>query len=336
MFGIIKSGFGIAMGIGKYAIKGVRGTADVSLARIGMKRDAANQSLDLAKTLNSGGSRVKELLHLLVIVACMAMIFDIYWQLRADMSDDLIKFFLGVATGPILGYFGVKGVEAVRMPATMRAKGQASKDHAEARAVEKKLFDAEVADDFESMKALSNKRLSRELLWFDVLKSTTAADEGIDNYPAQNVRERIFANLEQLANETVDPIVSGLRRVGGNNSLEIVVGSGYRSPALNQVLGGSGTSPHKKGLAIDFEITRAEQGETLELCWQMIRDNHKFWGVDIDQCLLETRNIKGGAQKEWIHLAVRSKVRGRGRGRNRAEFFKLHNPGNKITEFSKG
>lgn len=75
----------------------------------------------------------------------------------------------------------------------------------------------------------------------ELTASETAARHGIDNTPDQAT----IQNLTRLANALQE-----VRALLGNKV--IIVSSGYRSPELNQKVGGSATSDHCKGLAADF------------------------------------------------------------------------------------
>lgn len=75
----------------------------------------------------------------------------------------------------------------------------------------------------------------------ELTASETAARYGIDNTPDQAT----IQNLTRLANALQE-----VRALLGNKV--IIVSSGYRSPELNQKVGGSATSDHCKGLAADF------------------------------------------------------------------------------------
>ena len=75
----------------------------------------------------------------------------------------------------------------------------------------------------------------------ELTASETAARHGIDNTPDQAT----IQNLTRLANALQE-----VRTLLGNKV--IIISSGYRSPELNQKVGGSATSDHCKGLAADF------------------------------------------------------------------------------------
>jgi zinc D-Ala-D-Ala carboxypeptidase len=73
--------------------------------------------------------------------------------------------------------------------------------------------------------------------------STTARARGIDNMPTPQA----IVALRGLTTHTLDP----LRRALGKY---IRVTSGFRSPALNAAIGGSATSQHMKGEAVDIMV----------------------------------------------------------------------------------
>ena len=70
--------------------------------------------------------------------------------------------------------------------------------------------------------------------------SQTATRKGINNEPSETVK----ANLETLA--------KGLERVRAILLSPLHISSGYRSPDLNKLIGGSAKSAHMDGYAADF------------------------------------------------------------------------------------
>ena len=72
--------------------------------------------------------------------------------------------------------------------------------------------------------------------------SQLAAREGLDNNPPAEAR----ANLQLLCN--------ALEQVRALFGAPVIVSSGYRSPAVNQRIGGTLTSKHRQGLAADFTV----------------------------------------------------------------------------------
>ena len=84
-------------------------------------------------------------------------------------------------------------------------------------------------------------KLSNNFTLEELTVSQTAARRGLPNTPPPNVVEelaRLAAVLEQVR-----------FMLGGK---PIIVSSGYRSPELNAAVGGSATSAHMSGRAVDF------------------------------------------------------------------------------------
>lgn len=84
-------------------------------------------------------------------------------------------------------------------------------------------------------------KLSPHFSLAELTVSQAAARRGISNAPPR----AIIAELERTAMkmETVRALL---------NDKPILISSGYRSPAVNKAVGGSNTSAHTKGMAVDF------------------------------------------------------------------------------------
>ena len=88
------------------------------------------------------------------------------------------------------------------------------------------------------------KHISTHFTWAEATHSDTAKRIGISNHPAEDVREAI---------ETAAYGLEGVRSLLGNKPLRVT--SWYRSPELNSAVGGSKTSDHVTGYAVDFRAT---------------------------------------------------------------------------------
>jgi len=86
-------------------------------------------------------------------------------------------------------------------------------------------------------------RLTPHFTLDELVRSQTASRHGLDNTPPGAA----LLNLARLA-ETLERI----RVAVGSRSIQIT--SGYRSPALNQRIGGSCTSAHMDGRAADIVV----------------------------------------------------------------------------------
>lgn len=111
-------------------------------------------------------------------------------------------------------------------------------------------------------------------------RSATADARKIDNKPTQ----AHLKNLHVLAG-TLEQVRSLL---GG----AIIISSGYRNPELNKAVGGSPTSAHAMGLAIDF--TCPSFGTPTDVVKAIEGSN-----INYDQLILE---FDGG--KNWVHFGL--------------------------------
>ena len=90
--------------------------------------------------------------------------------------------------------------------------------------------------------------------------------------------------------------------LGGEKDTEepIIITSGYRSVELNKKVGGSPTSNHLTGCAVDIRVAGIEQAFRYAVILMDYADETK---QDYDEILIE-RNSNGGY---WLHFAVRPK-----------------------------
>ena len=116
--------------------------------------------------------------------------------------------------------------------------------------------------------------------------SQTAARNGLSNSPAEGSHARV--NLHRTAEV--------MERVREILKAPILISSGYRSPKVNALVGGSKNSAHTHGLAVDF--TCPGFGTPLAIC-----DELEGYMVDlgIDQLIHEFTT--------WVHLGLRDKPR---------------------------
>ena len=90
----------------------------------------------------------------------------------------------------------------------------------------------------------------------------------------------------------------------------IIINSGYRSPAVNQLAGGSKTSNHLSGCAVDIRCAGKEQMIRYASILLDIADGTK---QDYDELLLEQHGSTC-----WLHFAVRPKD-----NRRKIDFLKV-------------
>ena len=122
--------------------------------------------------------------------------------------------------------------------------------------------------------------------------STTAIRKGLDNVPSQFD----LSNMKEIAERIFQPLRAW---VGG----PIRINSFYRGPALNKAIGGSISSQHCKGQAMD--IDDAGCNKTNAEMYEWIKDNLEF-----DQMIWEFGDDKN---PDWIHVSYVGKISNRNR-----------------------
>lgn len=85
------------------------------------------------------------------------------------------------------------------------------------------------------------ERLSAHFTLAEMTFSATAARKGIDNTAPPEIEARLVLTADRMEQ---------VRDLLGGNAIRVL--SGYRSPAVNRAVGGSATSAHRTGHAVDF------------------------------------------------------------------------------------
>jgi zinc D-Ala-D-Ala carboxypeptidase len=143
-------------------------------------------------------------------------------------------------------------------------------------------------------------QLSKNLSLREVTKSQTALQLGIKNDPS---KEEVH-NLKDIAENVFQPIRDHF-------NVPIAVTSGYRSKKLNQAIGGSKTSEHMSGCALDLDadvhggVTNKEIFEFIkknlefnQLIWEFGDDNNPDWvHVSFDKGNNKKRVLRAGRDK---------------------------------------
>jgi zinc D-Ala-D-Ala carboxypeptidase len=134
--------------------------------------------------------------------------------------------------------------------------------------------------------------LSKNLSLGEFTNSQTAKRRGIDNTPKGEHLEA----AKLLAENIFQPIREHFGK-------PIFISSGYRSAALNEAIGGSKTSQHSKGEAIDIDMDY-RKGPQNEEVFHYIRENLPF-----DQLIWEFGTDK---RPDWVHVSYNSDGEQRG------------------------
>jgi hypothetical protein len=112
----------------------------------------------------------------------------------------------------------------------------------------------------------------------EFLVSETAARKGINNTPT----DAVVANLKRLAER--------LELVRAIFNAPVVITSGYRSPELNEAVGGVKDSAHRYGRAADFIVPG--MGSPLHIAQRIT----KYSAIDFDQLINE--------YDSWVHFGI--------------------------------
>lgn len=134
--------------------------------------------------------------------------------------------------------------------------------------------------------------ISEHITYKEGVNSFTAKRKGISNDP----NDYELANMELIAKEVFEPLREW---VGG----PIKINSFFRSKELNKAIGGSKTSQHCEGRAID--IDDVYEHKTNAEMYEYIKSNLSF-----DQLIWEFGNDDN---PDWLHVSYVSKDQNRNR-----------------------
>jgi hypothetical protein len=130
-------------------------------------------------------------------------------------------------------------------------------------------------------------KLSAHLDLSEVIRSESAKRNGISNMPIALHIE----NFKLLAEKVFEPIRTHF-------GVPIHISSGYRSVELNKCIGGSLTSEHCSGEAIDIDMDGTPNGVTNKMVFDYIKDN-----LDFNQLIYEFGDSKN---PDWVHVSYKS------------------------------
>jgi len=125
-------------------------------------------------------------------------------------------------------------------------------------------------------------QLSTNLSLAEVTRSETAKRRGISNMPTPEHIE----NFKKLAANIFQPIREHFGK-------PILISSGYRSAELNKAIGGSLSSQHSSGEAIDIDMDGTDI--TNKQIFDYIKDNLTF-----DQMIAE---FPKQGNPDWVHVS---------------------------------
>lgn len=129
------------------------------------------------------------------------------------------------------------------------------------------------------------ENISKNITWGEATASATAKVRGIKNVPDS----KAISNMKYTAAQI-------FQKVRDHFGAPIKITSFFRSAALNKAIGGSGTSQHCTGEALDMDGDVYGAPSNAQI-FEFIRDNLVF-----DQLIVE--GIVDG-QIAWVHTSVR-------------------------------
>jgi hypothetical protein len=151
-------------------------------------------------------------------------------------------------------------------------------------------------------------KLSKYVSLAEVTRSDTAKRKGIDNSPTAEHLE----NLKVISEEVFDKV----REYFG---VPIFISSGYRSAALNKAIGGSATSDHNLGRALDLDQDGHGNGvRNIDVL------NYIINNLEFDQVIAEFRRADGDF--DWVHVGYR-------KGANRNQVLEAYRDANGKTKY---
>lgn len=145
-------------------------------------------------------------------------------------------------------------------------------------------------------------QLSKHLSLAEVIRSESAKRLGLSNMPTPQHTE----NFKKLAENVFE-------HIRNHFNIPIHISSGYRSQALNAAIGGSLSSQHCKGEAIDIDMDGT--AITNKQVFDYIKDNLSF-----DQLIWEFGNA---GNPDWVHVSYSAS------GKQRKEVLKASKSGSK-------
>lgn len=129
-------------------------------------------------------------------------------------------------------------------------------------------------------------RLSKNFSLDELLVSQTAARHGVVNKPDTYA----IQNLQRLVDKLLQPMRDLI-------AVPVLVSSGYRSLAVNNLVGGSKTSAHMHGFAADF--IAPSFGTPREIATFLAKELPAR-GIRFDQIILEF--------DQWVHIGLCTQI----------------------------
>lgn len=136
------------------------------------------------------------------------------------------------------------------------------------------------------MKKGTMYKISKNITYLEAINSHTAREMGIDNVPSPEH----LASMIITARMVFQPIRDHF-------NVPIRVNSFYRNPVVNRLIGGSATSDHMTGRAIDLMAIDGTGITNMDI-FNWSKEN-----LDFDQLINEHPDMDG--VPSWVHISYR-------------------------------
>lgn len=133
-----------------------------------------------------------------------------------------------------------------------------------------------------------SQRLSAHFTLAEMTASNTAARKGIANVMGPGIHDQLILTADKM---------EAVRRILNGHPIRVL--SGYRSPAVNKAVGGSRTSAHMTGHAVDF--TCPDFGTSHQVA-VFLAQGLAIAGIPFDQLIEEFG--------QWVHIGFGPGTRG--------------------------
>lgn len=158
-------------------------------------------------------------------------------------------------------------------------------------------------------------KLSEHFTLEEFLASDTARAYKIENKPSTLQ----IVIMKHTAEYLLEPLRTLLNEHYGTK-VRMILTSGFRCLALNKKVGGSSTSEHLTGQAVDFKAEKFIGGTWVLIPYTEIYELIKKWvkecKLSVNQCILE----KSG-NTWWVHVSHHNA----GKTRDKRQFLKYNN-----------
>jgi len=133
---------------------------------------------------------------------------------------------------------------------------------------------------------MNNNKISEHITLTEAIRSDTAVKNGIDNIPDKDSLKR----MKLVAEKVFEPLRNYY-------NCSIYISSFFRCDKLNKIIGGSKSSQHSLGEAIDVDAD-VLGGVTNYQIFNYIKDN-----LDFDQLISEFPDEEG--EPCWVHFSYK-------------------------------